>query len=185
MRRHELEITDKDEAISILEKCQSLVLGMIDITGDTPIPYTVPLNFSTRNDKDGQLKIYFHGAQEGRKMDILEKNRSVCFTAILNEKISDGNKPNEACQWTTNYESIFGTGVAKILYGPHQPKRPNETSRPEGLLATIAEKTTRQKAMDALMKKSGFIGKPEYSAKIMDTMPIIEITVTEITGKRR
>lgn len=185
MRRHELEIKNRDEVISILENCQSLVLGMIDTSGNTPIPYTVPLNFSTRHDKENQLKIYFHCAKDGRKMDLIEKNKNVCFSAILNEKISDGDHPDQACHWTTKYKSIFGKGIAEILYGPQQPHRPNETNRPEGLLAIVAQDKIRHAAMDALMKKSGFIGKPEYSAKTMNSMPIVEITVTEITGKSR
>jgi nitroimidazol reductase NimA-like FMN-containing flavoprotein (pyridoxamine 5'-phosphate oxidase superfamily) len=185
MRRQELEIKDTEEVIAILEKCQSLVLGMIDTTGNNPVPYTVPLNFSTIRTNDGLLRIYFHGAKDGRKMDILEKNNTVCFTAILNEKISDENHPEDACKWTTHYESIFGTGVAKILYGPLQPKRQNESGRPDGLLAIAEQDQIRHEAMDALMQKSGFKGKPTYITKMIDDMPIIEVTVDELTGKRR
>ena len=185
MRRHELEIKDTEEVIAILDKCQSLVLGMIDTTEDIPIPYTVPLNFCTTRNSDGVLKIYFHGAKDGRKMDILEKNNTVCFTAVLHEKISDEDHPDDACHWTTHYESIFGTGEAKILYGAKQPHRPNETQRPDGLLAIAKQDKIRREAMDALMKKSGYTGIPQYKAQIMDTMPVVEITVKEITGKRR
>ncbi|OJF77510.1 MAG: hypothetical protein BKP49_00520 [Treponema sp. CETP13] len=185
MRRDELEIKDTEEVIAILDKCQSLVLGMIDTTEGTPTPYTVPLNFCTIHNNDEVLKIYFHGAKDGRKMDILEKNNTVCFTAVLHEKISDEDHPEDACQWTTHYESIFGTGEAKILYGPKQPKRPNESERPYGLLAIAEQDKIRREAMDALMKKSGYTGKPQYNTEIIDTMPIIEITVKEITGKRR
>lgn len=185
MRRHELEIKKTEEVISILEKCESLVLGMIDTTANSSIPYTVPLNFCTIKNSDDVLKIYFHCAKDGRKIDILEKNNNVCFTAVLHEKISDEDHPDDACHWTTHFESIFGTGTAKILYGTKQPHRPNEMERPDGLLAIAKQDKIRKEAMDALMKKSGYIGTPHYNTKIMDTMPIVEITVNEITGKRR
>lgn len=42
---------------------------------DSQQPYVVPLNFVWWQDS-----IYFHGAERGRKTDIMRENTRVCFT---------------------------------------------------------------------------------------------------------
>jgi nitroimidazol reductase NimA-like FMN-containing flavoprotein (pyridoxamine 5'-phosphate oxidase superfamily) len=66
---------------------------MIDLDGK---PYGVPVNFVW----DGQESIYFHCANEGKKVDILECHDFVSFCVI-------GNVNLLPSQFTTEYESII------------------------------------------------------------------------------
>ena len=103
MRRKEKEITDQSEIESIIKQSQVCRLAMVD--GDTP--YLVPLCFGYR---DGVL--YFHSAKEGKKIDILKQNNSVCFEF---EEVSGLSTGKTACDWGINYRSVIGFGKAVIL----------------------------------------------------------------------
>ncbi|MBW5446076.1 pyridoxamine 5'-phosphate oxidase family protein [Cohnella sp. CFH 77786] len=48
--------------------------GFLGLSSDD-VPYVVPLNFLWR---DGA--VYFHGAAEGRKVSVMERNTRACFT---------------------------------------------------------------------------------------------------------
>lgn len=62
MRRKDREITDVQEILNIIRKCDVCRIAMND--GD--FPYIVPLNFGL--DVQGeQVYLYFHGALEGKK----------------------------------------------------------------------------------------------------------------------
>lgn len=71
MRQMTLECTDQQKINRFLETEKTGFLGLAD--GDAP--YTIPLNFVWL---DGA--IYFHGAGEGRKVNIIKKNPKACFT---------------------------------------------------------------------------------------------------------
>ena len=66
MHRNEREITDKKDIDDIIRRCRVCHLAMCD-EGQ---PYVVPLNFGY----DGGF-LYFHAAPEGRKIDIIKRNR--------------------------------------------------------------------------------------------------------------
>ncbi|WP_141432484.1 pyridoxamine 5'-phosphate oxidase family protein [Bacillus sp. 03113] len=65
------EVLDPEKIYSFLEQAKTGYLGLADTKG----PYVIPLNFVWTNGN-----IYFHGASEGRKMEILIENPSACFT---------------------------------------------------------------------------------------------------------
>lgn len=71
IRMKKLECTDQEKINKFLHVTETGYLGVC--TED--IPYVVPLNYVWF-----EGKIYFHGATEGRKMEILKKNANVCFT---------------------------------------------------------------------------------------------------------
>ena len=73
MTRRELEITDRNEIIEILDKCSYLHLGLCD--GDEP--YVVPMNYGYTMDENGKLNFYLHGAVWGKKLDIMRKNPKI------------------------------------------------------------------------------------------------------------
>ncbi|MBU3917342.1 pyridoxamine 5'-phosphate oxidase family protein, partial [bacterium] len=70
MRRKEKEITDKAIIDSIINDSKVCRLGL----SDDNRPYVVPLCFGYENDT-----LYFHSAHKGMKLDILKKNKQVCF----------------------------------------------------------------------------------------------------------
>ena len=74
LRRKDREITDFDEMMKIIAKCDTCRVAMFDET----FPYIVPLNFGT-DLEDDQLYLYFHGAKIGKKIDLMRKNKNVSF----------------------------------------------------------------------------------------------------------
>ena len=65
MRRKDREITDFDEIMKIIAKCDTCRLALFD----EEFPYIVPLNFGT-DVENGELYLYFHGANVGTKLDL-------------------------------------------------------------------------------------------------------------------
>ncbi|MFB6467748.1 pyridoxamine 5'-phosphate oxidase family protein [Cytobacillus sp. Hz8] len=74
MRQETLEWNSELEINRFLAKTKTGYLGLVD--GEEP--YVIPLNFVWHHNT-----IYFHGASEGRKMDVLKKNNHACFTVSL------------------------------------------------------------------------------------------------------
>ena len=75
MTRREQQVTDINEIIGILEKSKVLHLGLVD--GDEP--YVVPMNYG-HTLEDGKLTLWLHGANRGRKLDVMRANPKVFFS---------------------------------------------------------------------------------------------------------
>ena len=61
MRRKDREITDKQDILEVMRKCDVCRIALHD--GD--YPYIVPLNFGLQVENDMPV-LYFHGALEGK-----------------------------------------------------------------------------------------------------------------------
>ncbi len=107
MRRADREITSKEDMITILDSCKTASIAMIDGT----IPYVLPLSYGYEFAAD-DLILYFHCAKEGRKLDILRKNDTVCFTIFSEGEPIYSEIP---CNSSCCYSSIIGNGQAKII----------------------------------------------------------------------
>ena len=68
MRRFEREITDLKEILEMLNSFECIRLGF----NAEDYPYIVPMNFGFKLDND-KIILYFHGAKEGRKAEIIKK----------------------------------------------------------------------------------------------------------------
>lgn len=108
MRRSEREVTDSIEILSIIKACDVMRLGMVDEAGR---PYIIPLNFGWETE-DGILTLYFHGANEGRKLEILRNNPLVCFEMDTDHQLSAAEKP---CNYSFGYKSVIGWGEITFL----------------------------------------------------------------------
>ena len=107
MRRKDREITDFQEMIAIMKKCDVCRLSMND--GD--YPYIVPMNFGL--DVQGeQVFLYFHCATKGTKLDLLAKDNRVTF-----EMDCDHNfiLYEERMSCTMGYASVIGHGTVEIV----------------------------------------------------------------------
>lgn len=96
MRRKDREM-NREFALMVLDKCEYAVLATINQDGT---PYCVPLTIVRKEDC-----IYFHCAQEGKKVQNLQRNTSVCLTAVGDTHIL----PHE---FSTEYESAVVFGAA-------------------------------------------------------------------------
>ena len=103
MRRKDKEITDSIEIESIIQRSVVCRLGLMDDNR----PYIVPLSFGY---KDNTL--YFHSANQGRKIDILKRNNTVCFEFDIDCKPI---KADNACEWGMKYKSVIGFGKAYLV----------------------------------------------------------------------
>ncbi|MDR1316899.1 MAG: pyridoxamine 5'-phosphate oxidase family protein, partial [Spirochaetales bacterium] len=111
MRRKNREIESIEEKLAILAKYKVCRLAM----ADGGMPYIVPLNYGYEY-AQGILTLYFHGAGEGKKIDILKKNPHVCFEIDGEGSLIDGG--GNACQYSYAYESIIGFGSLMFLEDP-------------------------------------------------------------------
>ena len=104
MRRKEKQITERKEIDAVIHA--STVCRMAMARGDQP--YVVPLSFGY----DGR-SVYIHTAAEGKKIDFVEANPSVCLEFEHQiQVISDDNK---ACNWSFSFQSVIGFGTISEL----------------------------------------------------------------------
>lgn len=67
MTRRELEVTDINEILGMLDRAKVLHLGLVD----DGRPYIVPMNYGYEM-KDGKLSLYLHSSMKGYKIDVEE-----------------------------------------------------------------------------------------------------------------
>lgn len=107
MRRKEREVTDLNKIREVMESCTCLHLGL----NDNGRVYIVPLNFGYAFE-DGQFTLYFHGALEGRKVDVIRANPVVGFEMECGYAL---RTDLTACGHTASFCSIIGEGTVTIL----------------------------------------------------------------------
>jgi len=106
MRRKDREITDFQEMIAIMERCDVCRIALHD--GD--FPYIVPLNFGL--DVQGkQVFLYFHAALKGKKLDLIAKDNRAAFEMDCGHNLIL-NGEDMSC--TMDYESVMGRGTIEI-----------------------------------------------------------------------
>ncbi|MDR2465815.1 MAG: pyridoxamine 5'-phosphate oxidase family protein [Prevotellaceae bacterium] len=102
LRRKEREITSIEDKMAIVDKCKACRLGL----SDDDSPYVVPLNYGYCFEAN-VLTLYFHGAGEGRKADIIRKNSRACFEIDCDGELREGEK---ACSCAYSFKSVIGFG---------------------------------------------------------------------------
>lgn len=107
MRRIDREITNPQKIQAIIASCTCCRLGFYD-QGEV---YIVPLSFGYFL-QDGRYSLYFHGAKEGRKIDLISTNPSVGFEMDTHHKIKVGKT---ACESSASFQSIIGSGRISLV----------------------------------------------------------------------
>ena len=74
MRRKDREITDRKKIDDMIRSCHCCRLGFCD----EGTAYIVPLNFGYVSEEEKQV-FYFHGAKEGRKLELIRKYHRAGF----------------------------------------------------------------------------------------------------------
>ena len=151
MRRKEKEITNIAEIEAIIQKAEVCRLGLaVDNT-----PYIVPVFFGYENNC-----LYIHCGKEGRKLDMIRQNNTVCFEMEVDTKIT--NRDKHACQWSSAYRSVIGYGSAFILDNFQEKKL----------------------ALDVIMRHYSDRTSFEYQKKAVEEVVIIKIIVDQMSGKK-
>lgn len=153
MRRSDREIKEMDEIIQVMEKCDVCRLAL----NDEEYPYILPLNFGMQTD-NGQIILYFHGAREGKKYELIEKDNRVSFEMDCDHQLfTEEAKGN--CSMA--YESVIGRG------------RIEKVSDDE-----------KDYALGQLMKhyhKEDFL----YNKAMVPQTVVLKLVVEYVSGKRR
>lgn len=107
MRRKDREVTDIKEIESILESCKTASIAMTC----EGVPYIVPLSYGYEL-TGNQLILYFHSAKEGRKIDVLKRNPTVCFSIFEEGEPVHAEMP---CNSGYYYSSVIGLGTVEFV----------------------------------------------------------------------
>lgn len=115
MRRKDREITDPEQIYDMIQRCTCCRIGFND-DGEV---YIVPLNFGFEV-KDDQYVFYFHGAKEGRKLGLIQKNPQVGFELDTDHAVYSLHEDAAACHYTARFQSIIGNGTVSIVSDPEE-----------------------------------------------------------------
>ena len=118
------------------------------------IPYVVPVCFGY---KDNCL--YVHSAGEGKKIDILKKNNSVCFEIDADAEVVVKEEP---CGSTMKYHSVIGFGKAYFIEPPDE----------------------KRKAFDIMMEKYSPRKSFNYPDIMLKRVTVLKIEISEMSGKK-
>lgn len=149
MRRSDKQIKDGKIIEKILEEAMVCRLALCD----DGRPYIIPLNFGFKNNH-----LYFHSASQGRKIEILKRNNTVCFE--IDTKI-ELLKADEPCRWGMKYHSIIGFGKITFL----------EKFKDKINVLNII--------MDKYASKQVF----QYDEDIVESLTILDLEISDLTGK--
>ena len=115
MRRKDREVIEESKILEIIKACDCCRLGLCD--GDTV--YIVPLNFA--HCMEGKKHIfYFHSAKEGRKIELIKKNKKAGFELDTAHKVKNSEK---ACSYSFQYQSVIGEGQVEILQDREEKRK--------------------------------------------------------------
>ena len=153
MRRTDREIKEFEEIVRVIKRCEICRLALHD--GD--YPYILPLNFGMQIE-NGKIVLYFHGALEGKKYDLIAENNKAGFEMDCGTRLA---LLWEAGNCTMEYESVIGQGKVEIL--------------PE---------SEKEKALNILMGHYRGEDFP-YNKSVIPRTAVFKLTVESCTGKRR
>lgn len=149
MRRKEKQINSHEDMEAVIAEAQICRVAFCD--GD--IPYIVPMCFGYA----GKV-FYFHCAAEGRKLDILSRNNTVCIELEAGVSVKAGAK---ACDWGMNFRSVIAYGQAERVDAPDAKRR----------------------ALDLIMARYAQ-GPFDYVEAALAKTVILKVGVRSMTGKR-
>lgn len=153
MRRSDREITDFYKIIEIIKKCDVCRLAI----NDNDYPYIIPMNFGL-DVVDNSIILYFHCANNGRKLDLIRKNNNVSFEMDTAHRLFTDDKKGSC---SMEYESVIGNGFIEFV--PEQEKF---------------------NALKILMKqyhKENF----EFNIAVIPKTTVFKLTVKSFTAKQR
>ncbi len=103
MRRKDREITAFRELVDIMERCDVCRIAL----NDREYPYILPLNFGLRVLDGERVELYFHGAAEGTKYALMDRDPRASFEMDCDHRLV-GDVSHGNC--TMEYRSVIGQG---------------------------------------------------------------------------
>lgn len=153
MRRKDREITDDKRIAEMISRCYCCRLAFHDVDA----PYIVPMNFGYEQDGK-QFVFYFHGATEGRKIELIQQGNAVGFELDINYMLNEAETP---CGYSSRFQSIIGTGHIQIL----------------------TDHKEKEYALSRIMLHNTGKGEWEFPAKMLDSVAVFKLVVKELSCK--
>lgn len=160
MRLGKREIKDPEALEKILKACEVVRIGAMDEEGMFIVPVNFGYEFEVCDGNAPKLRLYFHGALEGRKAEAFAKNPDVAFEMDCAHQLITGDY---TCSYSYAYQSIMGTGSVRLLTEKEQ--------KIHGL----------SRVMEHLAPEAGI----EFSEEMLARTGVFCIEATSFTGKLR
>ena len=153
MRRKDREVKDPAFIEAIIKCCTCCRIGFYD-HGEV---YIVPLNFGYETNGHGYT-FYFHGASEGRKMELIQQSPKVGFEMDTNYAL---NEADTACGYSARFQSVIGTGVVRAV-------------------TAFDEK---QHGLSLIMEHNTGKNHWQFNEKMVNTVSVFKLEVTQMSCK--
>jgi nitroimidazol reductase NimA-like FMN-containing flavoprotein (pyridoxamine 5'-phosphate oxidase superfamily) len=153
LRNRKREITNIREIESIISRADVCRIAM----AKNDIPYMVTMNFGYKRGKKPEL--FFHCANEGKKLDLILKNNYVCFEMDTDHNILKSDNP---CEYGMKYSSVVGYGYIYI----------------------VTDNNGKKEGLNYIMSNYSDSSKFIYDEKILERTTVLRLEITELTGKR-
>jgi nitroimidazol reductase NimA-like FMN-containing flavoprotein (pyridoxamine 5'-phosphate oxidase superfamily) len=153
MRKIEREVSEITEIESIIAGSDVCRIAF----AENNIPYIVTMNFGYTAESGRRL--YFHCANEGRKIDMIRKNPNVCFEMDCDHELTEGKL---ACDFSMKYRSIVGYGTISIVH----------------------DKNEKITGFNTIMSHYVIGTKFDYDIRMVEKTTILKLDILEITGKK-
>ena len=150
MRRKEREISDRNAINEIVRRCKVCRIALCE-NGQ---PYIVPLNFGY----DGE-HLYFHSANDGKKIEIIKQNNRVGFEFDILHEIITAETP---CEWGTKYESVVGSGIVEFIESQQE----------------------KAKALECILRQYGGSFN-EFKDSSLSSVTVFRVNIVSINGKEK
>ena len=154
MRRADREVTDPKQLEEILRECTAVHIGAQDGAG----LFVVPMNYGYSLE-GGNLTLYLHSAQEGRKVAAFRAGGNVAFEMDGRHALRTADA---ACAHSYSYRSIMGSGTIRELTDPQE------------------KRAALERIMEHMTGKSGW-DMPDAS---LERTAVFAIQADQWTGKR-
>jgi len=155
MRRIDREVSDPVKIREIITSCSCCRLGLCD----EGRAYIVPLNFGFV-ERDGHYTFYFHGAGEGRKIDLIRKTGWAAFEMDTGHELIKGPS---GCNCSARYQCVMGGGPVVLL----------------------EDREEKKAGLAALMLHDTGTDQWEFDDAMVDKTQVIRLDVEELTCKVR
>ncbi len=155
MRRSDREIKDFNEILEVMKRCDVCRLAL----NQDGYPYILPLNFGFQVE-EGTVVLYFHGAAEGTKYKLIEKDNRASFEMDCSHRLVM-EKSGDVCSCTMEYESVIGKGRVEMV-----------------------SEEKKEEALGILMRHYHREDCP-FSKAVASRTAVFRLVVSELTGKAR
>lgn len=155
MRRSDREIKEFAEIVQVMECCDVCRLSLNDT--DRGYPYILPLNFGIQVE-NGQIMLYFHGASQGRKYELIAQDSRASFEMDCAHKLVCDQEKGSC---TMEYESVIGQGIIEQV--------------------SDAEKLDALQCLMRHYHQEAF----SWDRSVIPQTTVLRLRVEQVTGKRR